>query len=103
MTLVDPGSRLVDHDQPTITAGLWIWPGPEGKKKKAVVGNFANSYCVVEDYEGSADSGASTDNSVIESLNKDLLLNGVQRGKEHKEVAIYTVLALGMAIFYCLV
>jgi len=32
---------LVTPLQPTIKDGMWIWPGPEGYKKKPVVGTFA--------------------------------------------------------------
>lgn len=102
MTLVEPGSRLVDHDQPTIKDGLWIWPGSEGRKKKAAVGNFANSYCVVEG--GSADGGAGViaDDSALGSLKKDQLMNGVRGGQpmQGKRRAMW---ALGLALLYCLV
>lgn len=43
------GTVLGDPQQPTIDAtGMWIWPGPDGYKKKPVVGNFATNLVVVE-------------------------------------------------------
>jgi len=38
-----------DPQQPTINdEGMWMWPGPDGIKKKPVVGNFATDLTVVE-------------------------------------------------------
>jgi len=34
-------------EQPIIADGLWIWPGPDGDKKKPVVGNFATNLHIV--------------------------------------------------------
>jgi len=48
----------VDHEndpqQPTIEDGMWIWPGPDGTKKKAVQGHFANHLYTVSDSGGYA-------------------------------------------------
>jgi len=44
-----------DNQQPTITDGMWIWPGPEGTKKKAVQGNFANHLYTIS---GDGDNGS---------------------------------------------
>jgi hypothetical protein len=51
MTDVDPSSEtLVDPQQPTIDeTGMWIWPGPEGVKRKPVVGNFATDLYITDD------------------------------------------------------
>ena len=107
MTLVEPGSRIVDHDQPTITKeGLWIWPGSEGTKKKAVVGNFANSYCVVEDYVVPNNNvfGATDENSDIDSLNGNQLINNGGVGAGRSKAAIGAVWVLGMMMsHHCLV
>jgi len=35
--------------QPLMEDGMWVWPGPEGTKKKPVAGNFANELVIVED------------------------------------------------------
>ena len=40
---------LETPQQPTIEDGMWIWPGPEGTKKKPVVGHFAVNLFTVED------------------------------------------------------
>lgn len=99
MTLVEPGSLIVDHDQPTITKeGLWIWPGSEGTKKKAVVGNFANSYCVVNDYFAPNDNvfDATDKNSGIDSLSGNQLINKGGVGAGRSKVAIGAVWVLGM-------
>jgi len=44
------GSTLVTPQQPTINDGNWVWPGPEGTKRKPVVGNFAISLYATEGY-----------------------------------------------------
>jgi hypothetical protein len=42
--------NLIDPQQPTIdNGGMWMWPGPEGSKKKAVVGKFATNLVVTMD------------------------------------------------------
>lgn len=42
MSDTQPSGVLTDPQQPTIDdTGMWIWPGPEGTKKKPVSGNFA--------------------------------------------------------------
>ncbi len=42
---------LVNHpQQPTIDKeGMWIWPGPDGYKKKPVIGNFAVNLVTVDE------------------------------------------------------
>mmetsp|Transcript_23716 Transcript_23716/g.50288 ORF Transcript_23716/g.50288 Transcript_23716/m.50288 type:complete len:100 (-) Transcript_23716:154-453(-) len=99
MTFVDPKTRFVDHEQPLIKEGLWVWPGSEGRKKKAVIGNFANSYCVVEDYKGAGDGDS---NSAMDSLSGNEVMNGVRRAVPAKG-AISTMWVLGMALIHCLI
>jgi hypothetical protein len=45
-------------------SGMWIWPGPEGTKKKPVSGNFAMDLVTVKDFTGAeetvGDSAAAT-------------------------------------------
>lgn len=38
----------LDPEQPVIEGGKWIWPGPEGNMKKAVIGNFATDLYIVK-------------------------------------------------------
>lgn len=53
------------NQQPTITDGMWIWPGPEGTKKKPVVGNFANHLYTIEGDGVAAESEAESSASGI--------------------------------------
>lgn len=63
MSDIDNDDVLVHPQQPTLDEeGMWMWPGPDGYKKKPVIGNFAvnlvtvdetNNDSVVEDDEGS--------------------------------------------------
>lgn len=97
MTAVDSDLRLVDHDQPTIKDGLWIWPGPEGTMKKAVVGNFANHLCVVEGYESTPSVGTGTNND--ELANRNVGLNGahgIHTGKAIQYALFASVLGLSL-------
>ena len=44
--------NLIDPQQPTIDdEGMWMWPGPEGYKKKPVVGNFATDLVIIMNYK----------------------------------------------------
>lgn len=53
MVETDSGSKNA-HEQPAITDdGKWTWPGPEGTKKKAVIGNFATNL-----YNDGSDDGS---------------------------------------------
>ena len=71
MSDIDSDDVLVHPQQPTLDEeGMWIWPGPDGYKKKPVIGNFAvnlvtvdetnnDSVVIVEDDEGSVVSTSS--------------------------------------------
>jgi len=54
----DAVDGLMVPEQPTIKDGKFVYPGPDGKKKKPAVGNFATNLVIVADTnnEGSGDS-----------------------------------------------
>merc|ERR1712183_818927 len=68
-TVAFPYMSDMDDDmgvqQPTIDTGMWIWPGPDGRKKKPVKGNFALELYTVpdgdDDEDESADDGDKSD------------------------------------------
>ena len=64
MSDVQSAGILVDPQQPTIDeTGMWIWPGPEGTKRKPVEGNFAIHLHVIEGFEREVVATASTNGS----------------------------------------
>jgi len=46
---IAPAGGLDMPQQPKMEDGMWMWPGPEGYKKKSVFGNYANELVVVND------------------------------------------------------
>ena len=51
-------------EQPTLKDGTFIWPGPEGAKKKPVIGFFATNLHIIEGYEGVESIEVSTNGKV---------------------------------------
>merc|ERR1739844_662283 len=57
------GDGILSHpEQPTIDEdGMWIWPGPDGPKKKPVIGNFAVNMITVQDATWTPNQGSDVD------------------------------------------
>ena len=50
MSDIEVDDDLVNHpQQPTMKDDMWCWPGPEGTKRKPVVGFFAVDLYTVQD------------------------------------------------------
>jgi hypothetical protein len=63
MSDVPQGGILVDPQQPTIDSeGMWIWPGPEGTKRKPVEGNFAINLYALENFDRDVAAPAASTN-----------------------------------------
>jgi hypothetical protein len=92
--------NLVDPQQPTIDDDdMWIWPGPEGTKKKPVVGFFAVDLYATES-DPKSHSGHSHDNEG--SSSEDMSMEepaGVDgsAGSSNNSVAVLVSFAFAMA------